>query len=186
MPAAEAAALAAAYAEAGCVLEYGAGGSTVLAAERPGKTVITVESDADWVARMQAWFAANPPAGEVVLHHADIGPTKDWGHPADQSALRRWPGYALSVWDRKDFRHPDVVLIDGRFRVACLLATAFRITRPVTVLFDDYAGRKHYHGVEEFIRPTALVGRMALFDLVPQPVPADKLGWIIPHFTRPA
>lgn len=186
MPAAEAAALAAAYAEAGTVLEYGAGGSTVLAAERPGKAVITVESDADWVARMRDWFAANTPAGEVILHHADIGPTKDWGHPADQSALRRWPGYALSVWDRKDFRHPDVVLIDGRFRVACLLATAFRITRPVTVLFDDYAGRKHYHGVEEFIRPTALVGRMALFDLVPQHVPADKLGWIIPYFTRPA
>jgi hypothetical protein len=186
MPPAEAAALAAAYGDAATILEYGSGGSTVLAAGMPGKTIFSVESDAAWVAMMQAWFAANPPASDPTLHHADIGPTRDWGHPVDDTGIRRWPGYALSVWDRPDFRHPDVVLVDGRFRVACLLATAFRITRPVTALFDDYAGRRTYHGVEEFLRPSALIGRMARFDLVPQPVPADRLGWIISYFTRPA
>ncbi|MBI1217417.1 MAG: hypothetical protein GC186_02615 [Rhodobacteraceae bacterium] len=186
MPPAEAEALRAAYAGAGTILEYGSGGSTVLAAEMPGKAIHSVESDADWVAMMRAWFAENPPASQPVLHHADIGPTRDWGHPADDSGFRRWPGYALSVWDRPDFQHPDVVLVDGRFRVACLLVTAFRITRPVTALFDDYAGRRFYHGVEDFLRPSALIGRMARFDLVPQPVPADRLGWIISYFTRTA
>lgn len=186
LPEAEAAALRSAYGGAGCILEYGSGGSTVLAAEMAGKTIFSVESDPAWLAMMQAWFAANPPASAPVLHHADIGPTRDWGHPVDESGFRRWPGYALSVWDRPDFRHPDVVLVDGRFRVACLLTTAFRITRPVTVLFDDYAGRRTYHGVEEFLRPSALIGRMARFDLAPQPVPADRLGWIISYFTRTA
>lgn len=186
MPRAEAEALRAAYAGAGVILEYGAGGSTALAAEMPGKRVFTVESDPTWVARLRDWFAAEPPRAEVVLHHADIGPVRDWGHPVDESAVRRWPAYALSVWDRPDFIHPDVVLIDGRFRAACLLAVAFRIGRPVTVLFDDYGTRRHYHSVEEFLRPTAMIGRMARFELSPQPVPADRLGWIIRHFLRTA
>jgi hypothetical protein len=186
LPKDAAAALGAAYAQAGVILEYGSGGSTVLAAEMPDKAIFSVESDAAWVVMMQSWFTANPPASPPHLHYADIGPTRDWGHPVDETAFRRWPGYALSVWDRPDFRHPDVVLVDGRFRVACLLTTAFRINRPVTVLFDDYAGRRHYHGVEELLRPTALIGRMARFDLVPHPVPADRLGWIMNYFTRTA
>ena len=186
MPAAERAALTAAYAAAATILEYGAGGSTALAADMPGKTVFTVESDPAWVAGMRAWFGANPPAATVHLHAADIGPTRDWGHPADDTMFRRWPGYALSVWDRPDFVHPDVVLVDGRFRVACLLTTAFRIARPVTVLFDDYAGRRHYHGVEEFLRPAAMIGRMARFDLVPQTIPADRLGWVLKYFLQTA
>lgn len=186
MPASERRALAAAYAAADTILEYGAGGSTALAADMPGRTVFTVESDPVWVAGMQAWFAANPPAATVHLHAADIGPTRDWGHPADEAAFRRWPGYALSVWDRRDFRHPDVVLVDGRFRVACLLTTAFRIARPVTVLFDDYAGRRHYHGVEDFLRPAEMIGRMARFDLVPQTIPAERLGWVIKFFLQTA
>lgn len=181
-----AAAVREAYAGAETILEYGAGGSTVLAAELPGKVVFTVESDAEWMARLEGWFDAHPPAARLTLHHADIGPTRDWGHPLDESAVKRWPGYALSVWDRKDFEHPDVVLIDGRFRVACLLATAFRISRPVTVLFDDYAPRRHYHSVEAMLRPVAMIGRMARFELAPQPVPADRLGWIIPYFLRSA
>jgi hypothetical protein len=113
MPEAEAAALLAAYAGAGAVLEYGSGGSTVLAAEA-GAEVWAVESDAAWAAKMQAWFAAHPATGRAHVVHADIGPTRDWGHPVDGSRLRQWPDYALKVWDLPGFRHPDVVLVDGR------------------------------------------------------------------------
>jgi hypothetical protein len=185
LPDAEAAELRAAYAAAGAILEYGSGGSTVLAGEMAGKRVFSVESDAGWVAMMQAWFAANPPQSPVAMHHADIGPTRDWGHPAGTDRVRHWPGYALSVWDRTDFVHPDVVLVDGRFRVACALATLFRIVRPVRLMFDDYVPRKAYHAVEALAGAPRIVGRMAVFDLVPTPVPADRLAWIIPQFIRP-
>jgi hypothetical protein len=186
MPPEAAAALAEAYAAAEVILEYGTGGSTVLAAGLPGRTIFAVESDAAWLAGMQAYFDANPPAADVRLHHADIGPTRAWGHPADARGMRRWPAYALSVWDRDDFLHPDVVLIDGRFRVACLLTVAFRCTRPVTVLFDDYRGRKVYHGVEAMLRPAGFTGRMARFEVAPMAVPADRLGWVMNYFYRPA
>lgn len=186
MPPEEASVLRAAYNDASTILEYGSGGSTVLAAGMPGKRVLAVESDRRWTARMNAWFAANPPEAELSLHHVDIGPTKEWGMPVDDRAIRRFPDYALSVWDRSDFRHPDVVLIDGRFRVGCLLITAFRITRPVTALFDDYVPRAVYHRVEEMLGPAAIIGRMARFDLVPQAMPMDRLAWIMKYLTRPA
>lgn len=185
MPAAEAAHLRMAYLKAACILEYGSGGSTVLAGEMPEKTVFSVESDAAWLAMMQSWFAVAPAVADVRLCFADIGPTGEWGHPKDETLFRQWPGYALSVWDRPDFRQPDVVLIDGRFRVACLLATALRTQKPVVALFDDYRDRKPYHAIETLMKPTAMVGRMAQFDIAPMAFPVDRMAWVLNQFTRP-
>jgi hypothetical protein len=185
MPEAEAEALRAAYKAAKVILEYGSGGSTVLAAGLANRRVFSVESDADWLRGMEGWFAANPPAAKVMLHHADIGPTEDWGRPKDDSRFRRWWRYPHGVWERPDFRHPDVVLIDGRFRAACLLTVAFRISRPVVALFDDYTTRPAYHEVEAVVRPATLIGRMAIFDLEPMPIPPDRLGWLVNMHLRP-
>ncbi|MDF1801348.1 hypothetical protein [Thalassovita sp.] len=185
LPDAEAQALRLAYNEAEVVLEYGSGGSTLVAAEL-GKTVFSVESDLDWAQMMRDWFLVNPGLGQVEIIHADIGPTKEWGHPSDHSAWRQFPAYPLAVWDRKDFQQPDVVLVDGRFRVGCALATAFRTTRRVTLLFDDYAKRDHYHVVEKFLgQPAAMIGRMACFEIDPTPVPAEHLLRVVQLMSRP-
>jgi hypothetical protein len=166
------------YAAAAVILEYGSGGSTVLAGDMMDKAVFTVESDKDWMKMMVRWFAANPPVSPVTLHHGDIGPTTDWGRPADESNWRKFINYPLSIWDRPDFQHPDLVLVDGRFRVGCFLATLMRITRPVVLLFDDYAGRKPYHVVEQFSVPTGFGGRMARFNLTPRmPGPSEFGRW---------
>ena len=185
LPPDEAALLRAEYARAGVILEYGSGGSTVLAGGMAGKRVFSVESDAGWIGKMQGWFATHPPVSPVVMHHADIGPTVAWGRPADETAFRKWPGYANSVWDRRDFAHPDVVLVDGRFRAACLLTVALRITRPVTVLFDDYKRRKPYHAVEALVRPVAMAGRMARFEVAPMVLPPERLGWLVGLYLKP-
>lgn len=185
MPEAEAARLRDEYSKASRILEYGMGGSTALAAEMAGKSVFSVESDKAWHDAMGRYFAAHPPRARVILHHADIGPTRAWGHPVDEAKFRRWPSYPLAIWDRQDFTQPDVVLIDGRFRAACFLATLFRTKAPVRVLWDDYLGRDRYHEVEEFCVPTETVGRMAIFDLKPTPVPPAKLAQIITLFLRP-
>lgn len=185
LPETEAAAVRALYQGAQTILEYGSGGSTVLAAEMPGKTVFSVESDRKWIAMMERWFAANPPVATLTLHHGDIGATKAWGAPADDTQFRRWPSYPISVWDRPDFVHPDVVLIDGRFRAACFLTTLFRITRPVRLLWDDYTGRESYHAMEAFVPLVRSHGRMAEFHLDPTAIPPEKLGLILTTYLRP-
>lgn len=185
LPAEEAEALRAAYDRARVILEYGSGGSTVLAAGLDGRTVFSVESDAAWLDRVEAWLAAHPPAADVRLHRGDIGATKGWGYPASNGAFRKWPGYVLSVWDRPDFVQPDTILIDGRFRIACFLTALVRSTAPVTLLWDDYGDRPTYSRVEEFVRPTAVHGRLARFELVPMPLPAGALRLLAESFLDP-
>ncbi len=187
MPPAESAALQMAYEESDVILEYGSGGSTVLASELAGKHVTSVESDRDWANMMKQWFKANPPAQgtEIDISWVDIGPTRDWGHPETDDYWRTYPNYPLGVWERDGFRHPDVVLVDGRFRTGCALATAFNITRPVTLLFDDYAARKWMHRVEEFLGTPTIIGRLGVFDVEPTIIPANRLTKVIRQMTQP-
>lgn len=185
LPEAEAAVLRDAYAAADVILEYGSGGSTVMAAEL-GKHVLSVESDKAWAQMMRDWFAAHPPAGSVEILWSDIGATKEWGRPVDETKWKNFVRYPLDVWDNPGFRHPDVVLVDGRFRMGCALATAFRINRPIPLYYDDYANRERHHQIESFLgAPAAITGRMARFDLIPMPVPADRLVQVIQMMTRP-
>lgn len=184
LPPAEEALVRAFYGSANVILEYGSGGSTCLAAEMDGKTVFSVESDKAWCVGLQQWFTENPPLSVVHLIYADVGPTGKWGKPVGEKHWRRFARYPYSVWERADFTHPDVVLVDGRFRAACFLATLFSITRPVTLLFDDYAERSAYHEVEIFGPPVALQGRMARFELTPTPVPSAMMPWIFDVFAR--
>lgn len=167
LPDAEAALLRCHLADARVVLEYGSGGSTRLAAEMPGKLVLSVESDRDWAIALQAELDAARLPSPAIVRHVDIGPTGAWGRPVDAAHWTLFYRYPLAIWDAPYFRHPDLVFIDGRFRPACLAATCMRITRPVTVLFDDYVERPAYHAVERFVTPVETVGRMARFELVP-------------------
>ena len=187
LPEEEAEAVAEAYEGAGVILEYGSGGSTVLAAEMPGKRVFSVESDPAWAEMMQAWFAANPPArgSAVDVIWADVGPTKKWGFPADTSGWTRYADYPLAVWELEDFIQPDVVLVDGRFRAGCALATAFCTRKPVQLLVDDYRRRQQYHVIEEFLGTPEIIGRMAEFEVEPMAIPPTRLREVIDLMTRP-
>jgi hypothetical protein len=176
----------ASYAGSGVILEYGSGGSTVMAAQSATQVVFSVESDKAWLDKMQDWFDANPAPVPVVLHHGDVGPTRKWGMPANAALVEQWSSYPQSVWDRPDFQHPDVVLVDGRFRLACLLTTLFRITRPTRVLCDDYALRLAYHRIETLVGPPQMSGRLAAFTFTPQILPRAEMGWIIAAFAIPA
>jgi hypothetical protein len=164
------------------ILEYGSGGSTVLAAT-VGCHVISVESDKKWAKRLAVHLAQISDKAKV--HYADIGPTGAWGMPIKLGEYATFHRYALSVWDRPDFKEPDLVLIDGRFRASCLVAVLLRAKKPTTVLFDDYAKRSYYHGVEKLARKEQMIGRMAHFTVTPGPIPTEMLteaiGWFTDH-----
>lgn len=183
MPGPEADAVRAAYRAARRIVEYGAGGSTVFAARETEAQLLSIESDPDWTARVQVWTAET--RGRVIARHVDIGPVGRWGVPKGPGGFRKYPGYALSPWVDPVFDAPDLVMIDGRFRLACFAATLLNATAPLRVLWDDYADRPGYHAAETLLAPTRMIGRLAQFDLTPRTLSAAEISRIIPWFVIP-
>ncbi|MBL9045896.1 MAG: glycosyltransferase family 2 protein [Tabrizicola sp.] len=170
------------YETSSVILEYGSGEQTRLAA-RLGKRVRTVESDRIVADRFAKGLAET--GGDAILHHVDLGPTGTFGTPTDPKFHRAFHSYPLSVWDRPDLGDPDLVLIDGRFRAACLVAVMLRAKSPTTLLFDDYEDRPYYHRVEALAQKVATVGRMARFLVTPGPIPSDMVTEVIGWFSDP-
>lgn len=173
------------YAEARVVLEYGSGGSTLLAAAHKPDLVVSVESNRAWTENLDAILNRDYPDVNARLWYVDIGETKAWGRPKNNRACQRFSLYSLSVWDQPWLECPDVVLVDGPFRVGCFMATLLRITQPVTLLFADYRGRSNYAWVERFAKPVALVNRMARFELEPMRLPTTEFTESVQKFSDP-
>ena len=92
------------------------------------------------------------------------------GRPDFQTAVggarrNRWKRYALAPWHNDTSFLPDLVLIDGRFRVACALTTIKYLTNKVDfeILVDDYGDRPEYREIEKYVQLTSMQGRMAVF-----------------------
>lgn len=172
----------AAYGAARVILEYGSGGSTWFGSGLEDKLIFSVESDRAWAIDMQQRIDAAALPSPAILYPVDIGPTGAWGRPFDDRAWTRFHRYPAAIWDEAFFRHPDLILIDGRFRPACLAHACLRISRPVRVLFDDYETRPAYHRVERFAAPVARAGRMAEFRLTPGMIGPDLTGEVLEMF----
>jgi hypothetical protein len=166
------------------ILEYGAGGSTVAASEMVNKLIFSVESDQKWAHNLQHYVDSQNMPSPVIMHFVDIGPVGAWGRPIDSKEWQKFHHYPLDIWDRPFFRHPDVVLIDGRFRAACLAITRLKIQRPVTILFDDYESRPLYYHVERLIGKPEMVGRIAVFQIEPAPLTSKNITDLMSLMTQ--
>jgi hypothetical protein len=150
-------------------LEYGSGGSTILAA-KSGVRFKTVDSDPFFLRGVENKITSEfgSPNGEFI--YCNIGMTKLWGFPIftrlSVSRRNRWKRYPLAPWLNQDKSFlPDLVLIDGRFRVACALATIKYLTNKVSfeILVDDYGDRPEFREIEKYAELTSMQGRMAVF-----------------------
>jgi hypothetical protein len=151
-------------------VEFGSGGST-LQAGRIGLDTISVESDPAFARSVRRQMTIGAP---VVILDARIGIVGEWGTPVVQrptpARVRRWRRYVqlpLNAWaERKAF--PDLALVDGRFRRACILEVVRRAVgakSPVTIFFDDYYDRPGYHAVEPMLGQPKRIGRSAIFEV---------------------
>jgi len=147
-------------------LEYGSGGSTLAALDRGVRPVVSVESDPIWFDRTSDSISESDRS-RIDLLLVDIGPTRDWGWPASNDYFPKWPDYSLSPWRHCQHRsvEPNLVLIDGRFRVACFCATLLFGKPGTTILFDDYIDRPQYHVVQKIIQPKKSIGRLCEFQI---------------------
>lgn len=171
MTRAERALLAAAAAGRKAGLEFGCGGSTglLLAAGLP--RLLSADSDAGWLARVgtDPGCALARATGALRLLHIDIGPTAAWGWPADAAALHRWPAYWRDPWDAAG--PVDLVLVDGRFRIAAALCGLPRLGPDALVLVHDFWPRAAYR--PPLLRHYALVGTAGTLAMLAPKQPVD-------------
>ena len=149
-------------------LEYGSGGSTLLAA-RNKKRFISV--DTDWWFLRSVRKAIGKLSANQQLIHANIGLTGPWGKPLratrlSANRLAQWRSYSGTPWESiTDGDAPDLVLVDGRFRVSTTLFCCQKLAnRPdARILVDDYVGRSEYSVIERHADLIGMAGRMAIF-----------------------
>jgi hypothetical protein len=122
-----------AAADSHLILEFGSGGSTIDFLTHTHADVVSVESNPVWA---EFVIAAVAPVDRTRLNlrYVDIGPVRKWGRPTDNSRHDDWPAYWRDVWGSLG-DDPDLVFVDGRFRVACALNAALH-TDTVIVMHD--------------------------------------------------
>jgi protein O-GlcNAc transferase len=142
-----------------CYFEFGIGGSTIHTFIKTEAKIRGIESDKEWVNRVQSEVEDD----RLVVSHVDIGKTKEFGHPVSDSNKVKFPAYSMSIHSTDI--NPDFILIDGRFRVACLIQSIiFSVNRkidPIISLHD--CQRSYYDDGIKSLRLIERVNNLAMF-----------------------
>lgn len=153
-------------------LEFGAGGSTFLSLLNFKKIskIISVESDPNWIVFLKKWTIINKACEENRLHfeYVDIGKTGEWGVPiGGNGAEQKYPDYSSTVFKKEYVQNNsyDLVFIDGRFRVACLLQTVLNVPSTTRIMIHDFCNRPEYHVVLKYVNVIEPMDTLCLFKI---------------------
>ena len=144
-------------------LEFGAGGSTILACHNKISVIVCVETDAAWIQKVKEHEVAAAAVAQRRLQflHIDVGPVGDWGYPSIDAKIRQWPLYYTAPYLQLEHDY-DLTLVDGRFRVPCLLTAAMFASEGCGVLVHDYGFRHVYTIAEKYFDTERNAGTLFL------------------------
>jgi hypothetical protein len=146
-------------AKAEVYLEFGVGGTSLIVDKIDGiKQVTSVDTSQKWIEKIQDLVTNSE---KFDFHFIDLGPLKEWGTPTSYDCRNSFLNYIDFV--NLNQIVPDLILIDGRFRVATFLSCLLNSTEGTKIIFDDYVERKNYHIVESIIPPDKVSSRQAIF-----------------------
>lgn len=110
--------------------EFGCGGSTVFCNSALRKTK-SVDNNQEWLNKVRPLIGST-----TELIYINTGPVLEYGNPADPIQTTGFADYSLAFSQRDP--NTDLVLVDGRFRVACALQ----------IVISDYTGIVLLHDAE--------------------------------------
>lgn len=139
--------------------EYGCGQSTLWVLNNTSANVISVDTSSDWIDSVKQDNQNNKD--RLNIHHSDLGEVGEWGRPLSYKKKNNFPDYTNYIWMQKE--SPEMVLVDGRFRVCCFLTSVKYAKEGTLILFDDYINRSHYHFVEKYVNRSKECGRQCMF-----------------------
>jgi hypothetical protein len=137
--------------------EYGVGASTRWVLANSNSNIIAVDTDKEWIDYVNIKVSNM----RVNLIWVNLGDLTKWGRPNSYKYRNSFIDYVSGVWNFK--KQADVILIDGRFRVACFLYSLLHSKTGSVIIFDDYFDRSWYHIIEEVISLHDKCGRQAIF-----------------------
>jgi len=130
--------------------EFGSGGSTYQASIRPNiRTITSVESDSSWVDKVRGSIKHN----NINIIYCDLDTANtSLGYPGPNCLFSNIIKYssAMTNIDSEISSTIDLVLIDGRFRVASCLKCYDVLDSECPIAFDDFLVRPWYHVVLDF------------------------------------
>ena len=141
--------------------EYGCGKSTEFVYKYTNANIYSVDTDKFFINQIEK-LRGIKRQGTLNLKWIDVGNVGKWGYPRSYSKRINFRKYADWPWTLGV--DPDIVLIDGRFRICCFLVTLKNAPVGTKILFDDYFGREEYNIAEEFLNVLDRCGRMAYFE----------------------
>lgn len=124
--------------------EYGSGGSTYQASMKNNiKKIYSVESDKEWQNKLMKF---NNNKITFLYNEMDTRPNT-WGGPGENATNIQKINYSDKIRTLNDEEKSKInlVLIDGRFRVACCLKCFDVVKDDCFIAFDDFFNRPHYH-----------------------------------------
>jgi hypothetical protein len=130
--------------------EFGSGGSTYQSIIRNNiERVYSVESDIRWFNKLNSKIKSDKL--RYILVDLKCRPN-NWGNPGEDCSLESKLKYSNSLCDlsQEEREKIDLILIDGRFRVACCLKSFSATKDDCLIIFDDFLDRKHYHVVLDY------------------------------------
>jgi hypothetical protein len=145
-------------------LEFGCGTSTRMACSHVKDKIFSVDNNPLWVKKIRssAELKEDIASSKLQLIYINTGPVGPWGFPETDSSHAMWPEYYLKPWTIIESR-PDTVFVDGRFRLACALASLLSQPSPFDLLIHDYKPNRQYNRIEAILGSPTLVGRLAHF-----------------------
>lgn len=149
--------------------EYGSGSST-LAANDFNKKFISIELDKKY------YFEIKKRIKNDQVKFFNIGPVGEFSYPI-LKLKKKIVSYINSIntyLNNKDY--PDLILVDGRFRIACCLNILRHVQKKslkVLILLDDYEKRESYKILNKFFK-IRRIGRMAILSALKKKV-SDKI-----------
>lgn len=152
------------------VVEFGGGGSTIQIS-KVAKSIVSVESDKYFAKILRKKLATENTSCEVHILYANIGFTKIYGAPVKflkPLNSKKYERYT-NLYFQNISMYPavEVLLVDGRFRLATALCFLFRTNHKFLLIFDDYFSRDYYRKLDDFALSAKRFGDVLIAEIDP-------------------
>lgn len=146
--------------------EFGSGRGTVLACKRKNIQKLEVIDSSSRkfqnLLNVSTCINQSHQNKRLVFRVISIGPVNELGSPIGVKDRKLWRNYPESILNHTA-PSPDLVYIDGRFRVFSALMTLYSLPKkPPLIMVHDFFSRPLYHEVLRHLEIIDCVGNIAL------------------------